>query len=141
MRKLGIAVGVLGVFWLVYFWMSVALYPHVAAAMPTLKVVETLTLGSAVACAFSGKTVSRYWWAGVAAALLTFALIMARVSRSREWLEQSARSAELCANRVGRPSPRQHGSIQRRSAAVVPAKVESGFARTGDIATPPCSSD
>ena len=79
LRKLGIAVGVLGVLWLVYFWISVALYTHVAAVMPTLKTVQTLTLGSAVACAFSGKTVSRKWWAGVAASLVTFALIMARV--------------------------------------------------------------
>src|SRR5271165_4923534 len=79
LRKFGIAVGVLGVLWLVYFWISVALYAHVAAVMPTLKTVQTLTLGSAVACAFSGKTVSRKWWAGVAASLVTFALIMARV--------------------------------------------------------------
>ena len=80
LRKLGITVGVLGVMWLAYFWTAVALYPHVAAVMPTtLKTVQTLTLGSAVACAFSGKTVSRKWWAGVAAALLTFALIMARI--------------------------------------------------------------
>jgi hypothetical protein len=80
LRKLGIAVGILGVLWLVYFWIAVALYPHVAAVMPTtLKTVQTLTLGSAVACAFSGKTVSRKWWAGVAASLVTFALIMARV--------------------------------------------------------------
>ena len=79
MRKLGIAVGVLGVLWLAYFWLAVALYPHVHAAMPTLKTIQTFTLGSAVACAFSGKTVSRKWWAGVAASLVTFALIMARV--------------------------------------------------------------
>ena len=79
LRKLGIAVGVLGVLWLVYFWISVALYPHVAAVMPTLKTVQTFTLGSAVACAFSGKTVSRKWWAGVAVALVTFAVIMVRV--------------------------------------------------------------
>jgi hypothetical protein len=80
LRKLGIAVGVLGVLWLVYFWIAVALYPHVAAVMPTtLKTIQTLTLGSAVACAFSGKTVSRKWWAGVAASLVTFALMMARV--------------------------------------------------------------
>lgn len=80
MRKLGIAVGVAGILWLVYFWTSVSLYLHVHAPMPNLKVVETLTLGTAVACAFSGKTVSRYWWAGVAAALLTFTVIMVRVS-------------------------------------------------------------
>ena len=83
LRKLGIAVGVLGVLWLVYFWIAVAFYPHyphVAAGMPTtLKMVQTLTLGSAAACAFSGKTVSRKWWAGVAISLLTFAIIMARV--------------------------------------------------------------
>ena len=83
LRKLGIAVGVLGVLWLVDFWIAVALYPHyphVAALMPTtLKMVQTLTLASAAACAFSGKTVSRKWWAGVAVALLTFAIVMARV--------------------------------------------------------------
>ena len=83
LRKLGIAVGVLGVLWLVDFWVAVALYPHyprVAALMPTtLKTVQTLTLGSAAACAFSGKTVSKKWWAGVAVSLLTFAIIMARV--------------------------------------------------------------
>jgi hypothetical protein len=79
MRNLGIAVGIAGVLWLVYFWISVALYPHVAAVMPSLKTVQTLTLGSAAACAFSGKTVSKRWWVGVAVALVTFALIMARV--------------------------------------------------------------
>ncbi len=79
MRKLGIAVGVAGVLWLVYFWTAVALYPHVRLAMPNAKTVETLPLWSAVACAFSGATVSRYWWAGVAASLITFAVIMARV--------------------------------------------------------------
>lgn len=80
MKKLGIAVGVAGILWLVYFWMSVSLYPHVRSPMPNLKMVETLTLVSAVACGFSGKAVSRYWWAGVAAALLTFTVIMVRVS-------------------------------------------------------------
>ncbi|HEY4901242.1 MAG TPA: hypothetical protein VIH91_10535 [Terriglobales bacterium] len=79
MRKVGIAVGVVGVLWLAYFWISVALYPHVATVMPPLKTIQTFTLGSAVACAFSGKTVSRKWWAGVAVALVTFALIMVRV--------------------------------------------------------------
>jgi hypothetical protein len=33
-----------------------------------------------VACAFSGKAVSKYWWAGVAIALLTFTAIMVRVT-------------------------------------------------------------
>jgi len=78
MRQIGIAVGVLGVLWLAYFWISVAMYPHVAAVMPSLKTVQTFTLGSAAACAFSGKTVSKKWWAGIAVALVTFALIMAR---------------------------------------------------------------
>ena len=78
-RRLGIAVGVLGVLWLVYFWLAVSLYPHLHATMPNLKTIQTLTLGSAVACAFSGKTVSRKWWAGVAASLVTFTIIMARV--------------------------------------------------------------
>ena len=78
-RKLGMAVGILGVLWLAYFWMAVGLYPHFHFVMPSLKMVETLTLGSAVACAFSGATVSRGWWAGVAASLLTFAVIMVRV--------------------------------------------------------------
>jgi len=78
-RRLGIAVGVLGVLWLAYFWMAVSVYPHVRFAMPSLKMVQTLTLGSAVACAFSGVTVSRYWWTGVAASLVTFAVIMVRV--------------------------------------------------------------
>jgi|HubBroStandDraft_4_1064222.scaffolds.fasta_scaffold00373_4 hypothetical protein len=80
MRKLGIAVGTTGILWLVYFWMSVSLYPHVRSPMPNLKMVETLTLLSAVACAFSGKAVSKYWWAGVAIALLTFTAIMVRVT-------------------------------------------------------------
>jgi len=80
MRKLGIVVGVMGVLWLAYFWLAVSLYPHFRAAMPSLKMVETLTLVSAVACAFSGKTVSRYWWSGVAASLITFTVIMVRVS-------------------------------------------------------------
>ena len=83
LRKLGIVIGVLGVLWLADFWIAVALYPrypHVAAVMPTtLKTVQTLTLGSAAAFAFSGKTVSKKWWAGVAVALLTFAIVMARV--------------------------------------------------------------
>ena len=79
MRKLGIAVGTLGLLWLAYFWMTVALYPHVRAVMPTLKTVETITLASAAACAFAGATVSRYWWTGVAASLVTFAVIMVRV--------------------------------------------------------------
>jgi|GEM_PF-2753238 hypothetical protein len=78
-RRLGIAVGVLGVLWLAYFWIAVSLYLHVRFSMPSLKVVETLTLGSAVACAISGATVSRRWWAGVAASLFTFAVIMVRV--------------------------------------------------------------
>lgn len=80
MKRLGIVVGVIGVLWLVYFWMAVSLYPLLRAPMPNLKMVETLTLSSAVACAFSGKAVSRYWWAGVAIALVTFAVIMARVN-------------------------------------------------------------
>jgi hypothetical protein len=80
MRKLGIAVGVAGILWLAYFWMAVSLYPHFRAALPNLKTVETFTLGSAVACAFSGKAVSKYWWAGVAIALLTFTAIMVRVT-------------------------------------------------------------
>jgi hypothetical protein len=80
MRKLGIAVGAAGVLWLGYFWMAVSIYPYLRAPMPDLKMVETLTLVSAVACAFSGKAVSRYWWAGVAAALVTFAMIMVRVN-------------------------------------------------------------
>ena len=79
MRKLGIAVGVLGLFWLAYFWIAVAVYPHVRTGMPNLKSVETITLASAAACAFAGATVSRYWWTGVAAALFTFAVIMVRV--------------------------------------------------------------
>jgi hypothetical protein len=79
MKTLGIAVGVTGVLWLAYFWLAVSLYPHLRTPMPNLKMVETLTLLSAVACAFSGKAVSRYWWAGVAAALLTFTIIMVRV--------------------------------------------------------------
>lgn len=79
MKTLGIAVGVIGILWLVYFWMAVSLYPHLRAPMPNLKAVETLALSSAVACALAGKLVSRYWWAGVAAALLTFAVVMARV--------------------------------------------------------------
>ena len=79
MRKLGIAVGVAGVLWLAYFWMAVALFMHVRFAMPNVKMVETLTLWSAVACAFAGATVSKRWWAGVAAALLTFTVIMVRV--------------------------------------------------------------
>jgi hypothetical protein len=80
LKKFGIAVGATGILWLAYFWMAVSLYPHVRSPMPNLKMVETLTLVSAVACAFSGKAVSRYWWAGVAAALVTFAVIMARVN-------------------------------------------------------------
>jgi len=80
MRKLGIAVGVVGVLWLGYFWIAVSLYPFSRAPLPNLKTTETLTLAAAVACAFSGKSVSRYWWAGVAASLLTFTLIMVRVS-------------------------------------------------------------
>jgi hypothetical protein len=36
--------------------------------------------GSGVACAFLGATVSRYWWSGVAASLVTLALIMIRVN-------------------------------------------------------------
>ena len=79
MKRLGIAVGVLGVLWLAYFWMAVSLYPHFHFVMPSLKNVETLTLVSAVACAFSGATVSRKWWAGVAVALFTFTVIMVRV--------------------------------------------------------------
>jgi hypothetical protein len=79
MRKLGIVVGVLGLLWITYFWTAVSLYPHVRAGMPTLKTVETFTLGSAAACAFAGATVSRYWWTGVAASLVTFAIIMVRV--------------------------------------------------------------
>ena len=79
MRKLGIAVGVLGVLWLAYFWMAVSLYLHVRFAMPSLKMVETLTLWSAVACAFAGATVSKKWWAGVAVSLFTFTIIMVRV--------------------------------------------------------------
>src|ERR1035438_10259292 len=56
LRKLGIAVGVLGMLWLVYFWIAVALYPHVAPVMPTtLKTGQTLTLGSAAACAFQER--------------------------------------------------------------------------------------
>ena len=78
-RKLGIAVGVLGVFWLAYFWLAVGCYPRFHFMMPTLKNVQTFTLLSAVACAFSGKTVSRKWWAGVAASLVTFTVIMVRV--------------------------------------------------------------
>jgi hypothetical protein len=79
MRILGIAVGVVGVLWLAYFWTAVALYPHVHFAMPSLKLVGNFTMGSAAACAFSGATVSRKWWVGIAASLLTFAVIMARV--------------------------------------------------------------
>ncbi len=79
MRTLGIAIGVMGVLWLAYFWMAVFLYPYYRVTMPGLKMVETITLGSAVAFAFSGKTVSRYWWSGVAASLLTFTVIMVRV--------------------------------------------------------------
>jgi hypothetical protein len=80
MRKLGIAVGVLGMLWLVYFWTAVALYRHIWFPMPNLKLVETFSLGSAVAAAFAGATVSRKWWAGVAASLLTFTVIMVRVN-------------------------------------------------------------
>jgi len=80
MKRLGIVVGVLGILWLCYFWTAVSLYPRLRAPMPNLKMVETLTLSSAVACALSGKLVSRYWWAGVAVALLTFAVTMARVN-------------------------------------------------------------
>lgn len=79
MRKVGIAVGVIGLLWLLYFWTAVASYPRLHAMMPALKMVETLTLGSAAACAFAGATVSRYWWTGVAASLITFAIIMVRV--------------------------------------------------------------
>jgi hypothetical protein len=79
MKTIGTLVGVIGILWLCYFWTAVSLYPLFRAPMPNLKMVETLTLSSAVACAFSGKTVSRYWWAGVGASLLTFTAIMVRV--------------------------------------------------------------
>jgi hypothetical protein len=79
MKRLGNAIGVLGVVWLGYFWTAVTLYPHVRLAMPTVHRVVLLTLGSAVAFAFSGAAVSRYWWAGVAASLVTLTIIVARV--------------------------------------------------------------
>jgi hypothetical protein len=80
LRKLGMAVGVLGVLWLVYFWTAVGLYLRFHFVMPNLKHVQTFTLLSGVACAFSGATVSKKWWAGVAISLLTFTVIMVRVN-------------------------------------------------------------
>ena len=79
LRKLGIAVGIVGVLWLVYFWTAVGLYPRFHFVMPNLKNVQTFTLLSGVACAFSGATVSKRWWAGVAVSLLTFTVLMVRV--------------------------------------------------------------
>ena len=79
LRKLGIAVGLLGLLWLAYFWLAVGFYPRFHFLMPNLKNVETVTLLSGVACAFSGATVSKRWWAGVAVSLFTFTVIMVRV--------------------------------------------------------------
>ena len=79
MQKFGNAVGILGLLWLGYFWLAVGLYPHLRMAMPKLNAVGILTFASAAACGFAGATVSRYWWTGVAAALITVLIIKARV--------------------------------------------------------------
>src|ERR1035441_686070 len=51
LRKLGIAVGIVGVLWLAYFWLAVCCYPRFHFVMPNLKSVQTFTLLSGVACA------------------------------------------------------------------------------------------
>lgn len=79
MKKVGHAVGVSGLLWLGYFWLAVLLYPHFRVAMPSLNAVVILTFASAAACAFAGAMVSRYWWTGVAASLLTLLIIKARI--------------------------------------------------------------
>ena len=70
--------GGLGLLWIVYFWMAVLLYGQVRIVVPNLNHIVTLTMAAAAACALAGKTVSRKWWVGVAACLITLAVVLSR---------------------------------------------------------------
>ena len=79
MKAIANLIGTVGLLWIAYFWFAVFCYPRVRVPIPNLNGVVSLTLGSAVLCAFAGKEVSKRWWAGVALALITLTVIFARV--------------------------------------------------------------
>jgi hypothetical protein len=69
----------LGLSWIVYFWIAVLLYGQIRVVVPNRNTVVALTMCAAALCSLAGKTVSRKWWAGVAACLVTLAVILSRV--------------------------------------------------------------
>lgn len=81
MKVFGNVVGTVGLLWIAYFWLAVFWYPRVRLTTPNLNGVVTLTVLSAALCALAGKLVSKRWWAGILAAIITLIIIYGRINR------------------------------------------------------------